>query len=892
MFYFSHAIYLQQKSLLFGMTSHYRDIKLSFLSFFSRKKHKILPSAPLLNAEDPKLLFINAGMNPFKDYFLGNRKPVASRVADVQRCLRVSGKHNDLNEVGQDTYHLTCFEMLGNWSFGDYFKAEAIAWAWEYVSALCLPADRLYATVFGGSPLLEADTESEAYWKAYLPADRILSFGSKENFWEMGASGPCGPCTELHIDLRSAAACRKQSAHELINKGHPEVIELWNLVFIGYASQADASLSPLPARHVDTGMGMERLCMVLQEKSSLYDTDIFAPVLGSLSALSGRDYGEHSEQDIAFRVIVDHVRALAFAMADGCLPASSRAGYVLRRLLRRALRYGHTFLGLREPFLARLLPAVVERHAWDFEALAAAQDKIAYLITQEEENFLMTLERGLKRLSFAIGRLPSGVPLEGAAAFELYDTYGFPVDLTELILDEQGRALDMPGFEQALLAQRNRSQHAAEEKIGDWIWCVAPDTPAGEFVGYDQLSCLTHLQRYRCLEDAQGVHYEWVLEKTPFYPEGGGQVGDQGTICCDEDNWSVVIYDTQRLHALIVHKSREAPPAGATEKPLRAVVDSGRRQACAANHTATHLLHAALRHLLGDHVEQRGSLVRPEGLRFDFSHGKRLSLEQMQGIEREVNEKIRENIPLGEERDVSLGEAKARGARALFGEKYGEHVRVITFDKRYSVELCGGTHVRATGAIGLFRLASERALAAGIRRIEAASGEVALSEVQAQQLNIEKLKDLLKQPKDLVKGLAHQLLELADLRAQLKLVENQAIERCLAKLGAQLRALGKVSILVEEVSLDAEGGLRTLCFRLAEQQEGLLAVLTTQNKKGAQVAVYFDRALSKQYNWRADGLCKELVQKHIDGRGGGQPFFCHGSRLCYSRVACLETSSP
>lgn len=846
-------------------------IKCNFLSFFEKKGHRILPSASVVNAEDPQLLFVNAGMNPFKDYFLGNSKPPALRVANSQRCLRVSGKHNDLEEVGFDTYHHTFFEMLGNWSFGDYFKEEAIAWAWEFlVTRMGLPQDCLYATVFAGDADegLQKDTESAALWAEVLPTERILFFGKGDNFWEMGATGPCGPCTELHIDLRSEAQRKAQPSAALINRSHPEVIELWNLVFMQYDRSAEGGLRPLSLQHVDTGMGFERLCMVLQEKHSAYDTDIFQPLLAQIASQTNQPYKSDTKAGVAFRVIADHIRAVVFAMADGALPGPARAGYVLRRLLRRALRYGHTFLGCRDPFLYTLLPILVKQYEKTCPELKAQESLLNTLIQEEERMFLRTMEKGLCRLEGLMKKLPQGATLSGEAAFELYDTYGFPWDLTRLIVKEHGFSINEEGYAKALGAQRTRSQQAAQQQEEDWVLLAPEDSPHSEFVGYDHLEIETKLLRYRSISNKEGTYYELVLERTPFYPEGGGQIGDRGRLYVGEEE--IKVLDTQKVHALIVHKVQKLPAQ--LKAPLRAWVDSAARLKTQSNHTATHLLHAALRQVLGAHVAQRGSRVGPEGLRFDFTHYDRISAQELQDVEQMVNEKICNNIPLQEERNVPLAKAKARGARALFGEKYGEKVRLITFGADFSVELCGGTHVPATGCIGLCKLLGERAVAAGVRRIEALTSAAALQEIQTQQARLEEVRTLLKHPKDLKQALEQQLKVQKSLQARLSTYEAHMLAQQQQQLKSQVQRKGPLHILVAKISVTEAGQLRSLSFALGKEVASLCAVLATEVAQKPYVAVFVDKEVSSAHQIRADELCRHLAT-HIAGHGGGQPFF-------------------
>jgi len=686
------------------------SVRRTFLQFFERKQHLIVPSAPLVLKNDPTLLFTNSGMVQFKDNFLGNATPRASRIADTQKCLRVSGKHNDLEEVGIDTYHHTMFEMLGNWSFGDYFKKEAIAWAWELLTVeYKLPTDRLYATVFEGddSENLPFDQEAFGYWAEILPEDRILRGNKKDNFWEMGDTGPCGPCSEIHVDLRSDEEVAAQPGHALVNTGHPQVVEIWNLVFMEYNRRADGSLEKLPARHVDTGMGFERLCMAIQKKTSNYDTDVFSPLIDFISQSAGIRYKEKEETDIAMRVLADHVRAVAFAIADGQLPSNTGAGYVIRRILRRAVRYAFTFLNFKEPFMHRLVAVLAAQMQEAFPELKAQEDYVSRVIFEEETAFLRTLDKGLKRMELIQSEL-KGNTISGDQAFELYDTFGFPFDLTSLIARERGIKVDEEGFNREMEKQKSRSKADAAKETGDWV--LVGDDDQTSFIGYDHLEADVRLIKYRGVKQKNKELYQLVFDRTPFYAESGGQVGDTGYI--EGGGEKIAIRDTRKENELIIHLVDKLPQN--PKAAFHAVVDASRRTATMNNHSATHLLHAALREVLGKHVEQKGSLVSPEILRFDFSHFSAMQPEEIARVEEIVNRKIRENIALDEKRNVPIEKAKALGAMALFGEKYGDFVRVITFDPAFSVELCGGTHVPATGHIGLFKILSESSVAAGV----------------------------------------------------------------------------------------------------------------------------------------------------------------------------------
>ncbi|MFM9052907.1 MAG: alanine--tRNA ligase, partial [Bacteroidota bacterium] len=747
------------------MTS--REIRSAFLDFFRNKGHQIVSSAPMVVKNDPTLMFTNAGMNQFKDLFLGNAPIKYSRIANTQKCLRVSGKHNDLEEVGIDTYHHTMFEMLGNWSFGDYFKKEAIAWSWELLTDIYkMDKNRLYVTVFEGDEKekLAFDQESFDCLKEVIDVDRILRGNKKDNFWEMGDSGPCGPCTEIHVDLRSEQERMKVDGKSLVNAGHPQVIEIWNNVFMEFNRKADGSLEPLPSRHVDTGMGFERLCMSLQGKTSNYDTDVFQPLIQYIATRSGVRYGTAEKTDIAMRVMSDHIRAISFAIADGQLPSNNRAGYVIRRILRRAVRYGFTFLNFKEPFLNNLVPILAEQFDTIFPELKAQQDFVMRVIHEEESAFLRTLESGIRRFEEYKGK---GV--SGDFAFELYDTFGFPIDLTQLMARENGMEVDMEGFSNCLNDQKERSRAAAVVDTEDWVIIRSGDD-AVEFIGYDHLECEAHVVKYRKVKSKGKESFQIVLDRTPFYAESGGQVGDTGTLVGGND--IIRITDTRKENNLIVHVCEHLPED--TSRKFLAVVDSGRRSSISSNHSATHLLHSALKEVLGNHVNQKGSLVNDAATRFDFSHFAKVTDEELLRIEQIVNSRIREDIMLDEQRSVPVQKAMEMGATALFGEKYGEFVRVITFDPNFSRELCGGTHVRSTGKIGMFKIVSEGAVAAGVRRVEAITADTAERYFNDALNTLERVRDTLKNPKDVVEKLEQLIQENDVLKSR---IESLLVEK-------------------------------------------------------------------------------------------------------------------
>ncbi len=846
-------------------------IRQAFLDFFKSREHQIVPSAPIVVHNDPTLMFTNAGMNPFKDIFLGNRNAEAPRVADTQKCLRVSGKHNDLEEVGVDTYHHTMFEMLGNWSFGDYFKAEAIDWAFEFLTAkLGIDKERMYATVFEGDAEdgLEADTEAEALWRKHLPAERILRCNKKDNFWEMGDTGPCGPCSEIHVDLRPEGEREAQAGRELVNADHPQVIEIWNLVFIQFNRAKDGKLSALPARHVDTGMGFERLAMVLQGKSSSYDTDVFQPLIQKLASWCGKAYGQDGKTDIAFRVIVDHIRAVAFTIADGQLPTNNGAGYVVRRILRRAVRYGYSYLDFEEPFFHKLVAPLTAQMGEAFPELAQQEDLITRVINEEEISFLRTLASGLKRLEHWAEQAPENATLEGKIAFELYDTYGFPVDLTRLVAAEQGFGVDEAGFEKEMAAQKARSKKAAETDTGEWQVLEQADGNS-QFLGYDQLQSPARALMHRTVEQKKKTAYQVVLDRTPFYAESGGQVGDTGVL--DWDGEAVRVLDTKKENDLIVHwvdRLPANPDKGADA--LTATVDAPRRTRTAGNHSATHLLHAALQEVLGSHVQQKGSYVGPDRLRFDFSHFAKVEPEELKRIERIVQCRIREDIALDERRGVPMDEAKAMGATMLFGEKYGDSVRVITFDPEFSRELCGGTHVSSTGRIGAFRIVSEGAVAAGIRRIEALTGAAAEEWIDAELERLNAVREELKNP-DPVKAIAKLKADQQALQEQLDALGKAALGQVRAQLKDAAAEDGGVRWISAVVDLPDPAGLKQLCYDLRQDQENTAIVLGAAFGPKAQLHIMLTDDLVAA-GWHAGNTIRQAA-KAIQGGGGGQPFY-------------------
>ena len=852
------------------MTS--KEIRESYKSFFQSKGHTIVPSAPMVVKGDPTLMFTNAGMNQFKDIILGNAEIKHSRVADSQKCLRVSGKHNDLEEVGHDTYHHTMFEMLGNWSFGDYFKHEAIDWAWEYLTeVLHLSPERLYVTVFEGAPAegLERDDEAAGIWAKHLPAERIINGNKHDNFWEMGDQGPCGPCSEIHIDIRSDEERKAVDGLTLVNQSHPQVIEIWNLVFMQYNRKADGSLEPLPKRVIDTGMGFERLCMAMQGKTSNYDTDIFTPMIQAIATLTGIEYGADQKSDVAMRVIADHIRTIAFAITDGQLPSNAKAGYVIRRILRRAVRYGYTFLGRREAFMYSLLPVLIETMGDAYPELIAGRELIAKVMREEEESFLRTLETGIRLLDKQIeeAKKAGKTVLDGHDAFVLYDTYGFPLDLTALILTEQGLSVDEAGFDKAMQEQKERARNAAAIDAGDWQ--VVNDGSAVRFVGYDTLECTTEILRYREVKQKNATFYQVVLSETPFYAEMGGQVGDKGFLIAT-DGTKYEVFDTKRENNLAIHLMKKLPAT--LEGDFRAVVDEERRHRIEANHSATHLLHEALREVLGSHVEQKGSFVSDEVLRFDFAHFAKVEPEQLRAVERIVAARIRACIPLQEYREVPIDEAREMGAMALFGEKYGDHVRVIRFGS--STEFCGGTHVASTGVIGTLRITSESSVAAGVRRIEAVTGAAAENYLYEQADMIDAIRQLFNNSPQLMTAIRKTLEENAELGKQVgEYIREQIAEKKRQLLEKRVE-VGGVRLFLVEKEVPAEI-IKDIAFQIAGELHEpfvFIAACVEPSSSKPSLTLMISKDLVESRGWNASQLLRAAA-KHIQGGGGGQPHF-------------------
>lgn len=847
------------------------EIRKTFLDFFASKQHQIVPSAPMVIKNDPTLMFTNAGMNQFKDIFLGNSPVINPRIANSQKCLRVSGKHNDLEEVGKDTYHHTMFEMLGNWSFGDYFKKEAIAWAWELLHDVYgIDKDRMYITVFGGDKNdgMDADNEAYMFWKEIVAEDRILYGSKKDNFWEMGDSGPCGPCSEIHVDIRSNQDRFLIPGKDLVNQDHPLVIEIWNLVFIQYNRLASGELVPLANKHVDTGMGFERLCMVLQKKQSNYDTDVFQPMIQQVSKLSKIEYGKNELQDIAVRVISDHIRAISFAICDGQLPSNTGAGYVIRRILRRAVRYGFTFLHFNEPFMTHLVPVLVEQMGTHFPELFRQKELIEKVVQEEENAFLKTLAIGIQKFENYLHNHPDAKTVDGQFAFELFDTFGFPIDLTQLMASEKDFSVDMIGFSIGLEEQKNRSRQAASVETSDWVELIqTKEEPI--FIGYENLNCEAKLIKYRQIKTKDKTLYQLVFDKSPFYAESGGQVGDKGTAKGLETAAVITIFDTKKENNLNIHWSDKLPEN--VNETFILSVDSQKRTLIQNNHTATHLLHAALKEVLGSHVEQKGSLVNHERLRFDFSHFSKMTDEEITKVETLVNKKISENILLDEQRDIPIDEAMEMGAVALFGEKYGDKVRVIRFDSNFSTELCGGTHVKATGQIGLFKILSEGAIAAGIRRIEAITSEAALNFYNQKLETLKELEILLKNPKEIIKSLTNILEEHSKMQKELEKFQLQKAGQVAENLLNTAVNINGINFIAARVDINA-GDIKNMSFSMKTKIENLLLVIASLHEEKPSISVMISERLVDERKLDAALMVRELA-KEINGGGGGQKFF-------------------
>lgn len=844
-----------------------QEIRSKFLKFFEDKKHTIVPSAPMVLKDDPTLMFVNSGMAPFKEYFLGNATPKSNRIADTQKCLRVSGKHNDLEEVGYDTYHHTLFEMLGNWSFGDYFKKEAIAWAWELLTEVYkIDKDILYVTVFegdeeDGTPL---DTEAYDIWKQYIAEDRILKGNKKDNFWEMGDQGPCGPCSEIHVDIRSAEEKAKVSGKELVNMDHPQVVEIWNLVFMQYNRKANGSLENLPNKHIDTGMGFERLCMVLQNVQSNYDTDVFTPIIREIETIADKDYGKNDKIDVAIRVISDHVRAVAFSIADGQLPSNTGAGYVIRRILRRAIRYGFTFLDQKEPFIYRLVDVLIKKMGEAFPELKEQRQLIENVIKEEEASFLRTLDQGLLLLDRIITH-SNTKEISGNKVFELKDTYGFPEDLTDLILRENGFTYNHEEFDKKLKEQQERGKQASQLKSDDWTIVLEDDEQ--EFIGYDVTEANVKLTKYRKVTSKKdGEMYQLVFNLTPFYAEGGGQVGDKGYL---EDASGDVVYivDTKKENNVIIHFAKSLPKN--VQGTFKATVDAKQRYRTECNHTATHLLHQALREILGTHVEQKGSAVHSKYLRFDFSHFSKLTVDELRDVENFVNARIEGKLPLQEQRNIPMQQAIDEGAMALFGEKYGDTVRTIKFGK--SIELCGGTHVKNTADIWHFKIVSEGAVAAGIRRIEAITNDAVKDFYFENNRAYFEMKDLLNNAKEPVKALQNLQEENTNLKKQIEQLLKDKAKNLKGELKNELTEVNGITFLAKQVDLDA-AGIKDLCFELGSQYDNLFLLFGAENDGKALLSCYISKELVAEKSLNAGQIVRELG-KHIQGGGGGQPFF-------------------
>ena len=842
------------------------EIRKSFLEFFQSKQHLVVPSAPIVVKNDPTLMFTNAGMNQFKDVFLGNNPRKAPRVCDIQKCLRVSGKHNDLEEVGRDTYHHTMFEMMGNWSFGDYFKKEAIAWGWDFLTdVMKIDKDKLYVTVFGGDEKdgMAPDNEAYEFWKEHVDESRIIYGSKKDNFWEMGETGPCGPCSEIHIDIRDDEAREKINGRDLVNKDDPEVIEIWNLVFMQYNRLANGTLVDLPAKHVDTGMGFERLVRVMQGKKSNYDTDVFTPIINEISQLSGIEYGKNEKADIAMRVVADHLRAVSFAITDGQLPSNNGAGYVIRRILRRAVRYGYTFLKFTEPFVYKLLPVLVSEMGEQYPEIKAQEKLVSKVIFEEEASFLRTLALGIKRFENYVEQNKGAKLIDGAFAFELFDTYGFPVDLTNLMAEEKGLEVDMEGFNNNLKEQKDRSRKAAEKMSGDWVELIHEDKPT-TFVGYTEMECEAKILKFREVVAKGKKHFEIVLDKTPFYAEMGGQVGDKGVLVSENEILNVV--NTVKENDLSIHITDALPQQ--PEAVFTAKVDVARRLKIEANHTATHLMHAALRQVLGTHVEQKGSMVDDERLRFDFSHFAKMTDEEIRKVEAIVNQKIREDLSNETAVDVPIDEAKNMGAMALFGEKYGDKVRVVKFGEGYSCELCGGTHIASTGRIGAFKILTEGAIAAGVRRIEAITGEAVIEYLDNQIDTLNKIKGLVKQTGDVVKAVE-------TLSAQNTMLQKKIESMMMAQAVSDAKiAYSKATdwdghkVVVARIDADMNQ-MRNIASALKDIDAEVVAIMGGVFEDKPALCVMLPQSLVDSKNMDAAAIVREGA-KEIQGGGGGQ----------------------
>ena len=860
-------------------------IRKKFFEFFKAKSHKWVPSAPIVVKNDPTLMFTNAGMNQFKDFFLGNKRADQKRVVDTQKCLRVSGKHNDLEEVGFDTYHHTMFEMLGNWSFGDYFKKEAISWSWELLTKeFGLPKERLYVTIFEGDEkeVLQADEEAYNLWLEHVDEDRIINGNKKDNFWEMGDFGPCGPCSEIHIDLRDQEELKLIPGASLVNKDHPQVVEIWNIVFVEFNRLVSGVLQDLPEKHVDTGMGFERLVMALQGKQSNYDTDVFQPLIQAVAKHARVQYGDNDQIDIAIRVISDHIRAIAFTIADGELPSNNKAGYVIRRILRRAVRYGYTFLKFNEPFLFNLIPILSYQFSETFPEIEAQEAFITKVVKEEEISFLRTLEKGLTR--FSILKKDSNLRISGADAFELYDTYGFPVDLTALIAKEYNFSVDLSGFEKEMIKQKNRSKNAAIHDIGDWKM-VHEYTTATEFVGYDLLTTDTRVVRWRKIKRKDKVSYELVLNTTPFYAESGGQIGDSGKLIGVDE--TIDILDTRKENDLYIHLVKVLPKK--IDAIFRAEVNKSKRGLIENNHTATHLLHAALRDVLGNHVQQRGSLVNHQSLRFDFSHFAKLSQEELLGVEQQVNRKIRNNIPLVERRSVPIEKAKKEGAMALFGEKYGDTVRMILFDAPYSIELCGGTHVKATGDIGIFKIISESSISTGVRRIEAITADKAESFLWQRIDLLDQVEQTLKNPVNTLKALKILLNEKNDLVKQIEEFNKDKLKDLKKTMMAAIESYKGINIISFEGIFPDATTVKKIAFDLKREIDNLILLIGANVGGKPLLTVMIYEELVEQKNLNSSVLIKSMA-KSIQGGGGGQDFYATaGGKNTDGLTAALET---